>query len=153
METPPFDVALMLGKEFGDRAGWKEVLKEAKSLAQTLDSVLVRVRRESGGGGTGHLCSHLCRLLKKRLRLSKLCFSVSVVGFSTVRRAMAHGPTHATKLLVPSPPRPPIHARHIFPPVFSAALSSGKGQVDCREQETQETRSVVGEERRHGRRQ
>lgn len=44
MEAPPFDVEAMLGKEFGDRADWKEVLREADQLAHELDdnSVLVR---------------------------------------------------------------------------------------------------------------
>lgn len=44
MEAPPFDVDAMLGKEFGDRAGWKDVLREANQLARELDdnSVLVR---------------------------------------------------------------------------------------------------------------
>lgn len=44
MEAPPFDVEAMLGKEFGDRADWKDVLREADQLARELDdkSVLVR---------------------------------------------------------------------------------------------------------------
>eukprot|EP00752_Nemacystus_decipiens_P003022 g2802.t1 len=37
MEAPPFDVEAMLGKEFGDRADWKEVLREADQLARELD--------------------------------------------------------------------------------------------------------------------
>ena len=46
MEAPPFDVEAMLGKEFGDRADWKDVLREADQLARELDekSVLVRTR-------------------------------------------------------------------------------------------------------------
>lgn len=42
MEAPPFDVALMLGKEFGSREGWQDVLKDANALVKELDSILVR---------------------------------------------------------------------------------------------------------------
>lgn len=42
MESPPFDVALMLAKEFGEREGWEDVLEEASKLALELDAVLVR---------------------------------------------------------------------------------------------------------------
>eukprot|EP00903_Cladosiphon_okamuranus_P009166 g8756.t4 len=37
MEAPPFDVEVMLGKEFSDRADWKDVLREADRLARELD--------------------------------------------------------------------------------------------------------------------
>eukprot|EP00904_Undaria_pinnatifida_P004260 jgi/Undpi1/13835/HiC_scaffold_9.g03486.m1 len=40
MESPPFDVALMLVKEFGEREGWEDVLEEASKLALELDAVL-----------------------------------------------------------------------------------------------------------------
>lgn len=42
MKAPPFDVAAMLGEEFGDRKGWKDVLREADELVDELDKVLVR---------------------------------------------------------------------------------------------------------------
>lgn len=50
MEAPPFDVAAMLGEEFGGREGWKHVLREAEQLAQELDdnAVLVRMLRVDG---------------------------------------------------------------------------------------------------------
>lgn len=60
MEAPPFDVEAMLGKEFGDRADWKDVLGEADQLARELNenSLLVRMVfrcflcARSGGSGT-----------------------------------------------------------------------------------------------------
>ncbi|CAM9431375.1 unnamed protein product [Ectocarpus sp. 8 AP-2014] len=40
MEAPPFDLPALLGKEFGDREGWKDVLREAQRLALELDEIL-----------------------------------------------------------------------------------------------------------------
>ncbi|CAM9886635.1 unnamed protein product [Ectocarpus fasciculatus] len=40
MEAPPFDLPALLGKEFGDREGWKDVLREAQQLALELDAIL-----------------------------------------------------------------------------------------------------------------
>ncbi|CAM9791867.1 unnamed protein product [Pylaiella littoralis] len=40
MEAPPFNVAAMLSEEFGNRKGWKEVLREADELVNELDKVL-----------------------------------------------------------------------------------------------------------------
>lgn len=45
MEAPPFDLPALLGKEFGDREGWKDVLREAQRLALELDAILVRSER------------------------------------------------------------------------------------------------------------
>lgn len=46
MEAPPFNVAAMLSEEFGNRKGWKEVLREADELVNELDKVLVRTLSE-----------------------------------------------------------------------------------------------------------
>lgn len=47
MEAPPFDLPALLGKEFGDREGWKDVLRGAQQLALELDAILVRSERST----------------------------------------------------------------------------------------------------------
>lgn len=152
MEAPPFDVEAMLGKEFGDRADWKDVLREADQLARELDdnSVLVRTGCLVVPSAPLFLGSALLRYAACGVGCTAALWGWSLRVLSSCRHLLSR-PGSSTAfifetacinrhlILALSLPFPPSHPRLPITPSFRCAgqiaVSGGEGQADRSQQE------------------